>query len=165
MKLNLSRLSATVSLGTMLGLGAITPLSRPAIASNGFNDCGRYLEAAGLEADRIAYACGAALDPEELGECVLKIDYYTDISSSDALRGCFRVRQPEKLATCVVDISQYTPNPNQVAVLDFCRRSLLPERFSECVVGLTKAVEVSTDFAMSTCIAEGDFDRTLIPVE
>lgn len=161
--LNSFRLTAAISLTAMFT--AFTPLSRPATAANPFDNCARYLEAAGIETDRIAYACGAALDPEELSECVLRIDYYTDIPSPEALAGCFRVRRPEQLAECVVDISQETPDPNQVAVLDFCRRSLLPERFSECVVGLTAEIEVTTDFAMSTCIAEGDFDQILIPTE
>jgi hypothetical protein len=161
--LNPFRLSAAVSLAAMLT--AVVPFNRPATAANPFDECARYLEAAGIEPDRIAYACGAAIDPEDLSECVLRIDYYTDIPSSEALAGCFRVRQPEKLAECVVDISQDAPDPNQAAVLDFCRRSLLPDRFSECVVGLTAEIEVTTDFAMSTCIAEGDFERILIPVD
>lgn len=161
-------------LGVSLGICAATFTSLPAVAfdldfevveedDNPFSICAYELQDTGISENLIAYACGAALDPEELSECVARIDYYTPIEADNALYACYRVRRPLDLAECVVDINEKTANPNSVSTLDFCRRSLLPTRFSECVVGLTKRIDVTTDFAMATCIESGDFDRILFP--
>ncbi|MGD2180038.1 hypothetical protein [Lusitaniella coriacea] len=47
--------------------------------------------------------------------------------------------------------------------LDHCRRSLLPKRFSECVIGLRRSAELPTDRALNTCIEAEDFPRNLFP--
>lgn len=47
--------------------------------------------------------------------------------------------------------------------LDHCRRSLLPERFAECVIGLRRSANLPTDRALRTCIEAEDFPRNLFP--
>jgi hypothetical protein len=48
-------------------------------------------------------------------------------------------------------------------VLDRCRRSLLPARFSECVVGLVAEISASTGSAMESCIAATDPEQDRLP--
>ena len=48
--------------------------------------------------------------------------------------------------------------------LDSCRRSLLPTRHSECVIGLSQNVpDLSPTEAIATCLSAEDFPRELFP--
>ncbi len=89
------------------------------------------------------------------------IQRQTSILAIDALATCRQVRQPDELATCVVGISINSKEKTIPEVLNYCRRSLLPVRFAECVVGLQKEIDVTSNQAMNTCIDAND--RAIIP--
>ncbi|MCT7949006.1 hypothetical protein NG798_04330 [Ancylothrix sp. C2] len=138
-----------------------------AASRNSYQRCAGKLIDVGLAPELVAVACGSALHPDQLGSCVMKIHDRTDITAIDALSTCVRVRRPEDLATCVVDISEDSDAGLAPVVLDNCRRSLLPVRYSECVVGLSRKIEILPGQAMATCIDAADrpgpFDRSFIP--
>ncbi|HEY9704989.1 MAG TPA: hypothetical protein V6C58_21300, partial [Allocoleopsis sp.] len=43
-----------------------------------------------------------------------------------------------------------------LSVLDYCRRSLLPKQFAQCVVGLRTQIKSPTTRLMEDCIAAND---------
>ena len=150
------------------GLLALSP-QEPANAAyrNSYQRCAGKLIDVGLAPELVTVACASALNPNELGSCVKDIHDQTDITAIDALSTCVRVRRPEDLATCVVDISEDSDAGLAPVVLENCRRSLLPTRYSQCVVGLSRKIEILPVQAMSTCIDAADrpgpFDRSFIP--
>ncbi|NJR64434.1 MAG: hypothetical protein HC772_02485 [Leptolyngbyaceae cyanobacterium CRU_2_3] len=96
----------------------------------------------------------------------LNIDTATVLTSADALSNCQRVRRPVELATCVVDIGAIDSSSETASLLnvvDHCRRSLLPARFSACVVGLRSQVDFPTETALSNCIAATNRPRNVLP--
>ncbi len=140
--------------------GILTMAIPPAPAtasSNEFKTCAAELLRANISRNRAAAVCAEALYPEDLSLCVLKINAQTPIIADDALYGCQRVRRPLELASCVVDINRHTSNPEVLLAFDRCRRSLLPLRFSECVIGLSREIDFSSTEALETCIAAEDF--------
>jgi hypothetical protein len=142
---------------------------QPAVAASGNNyeKCASRLLDAGIARAAIPGSCASALHPEELANCVVKINRRIGIKAEDALDTCKRVRRPEELATCVVDISKQAEASMASAVLDNCRRSLLPARYSECVVGIRRKIDVLPAQAMAACIEAGDrigeFDPSFVP--
>ncbi|WP_088890346.1 hypothetical protein [Leptolyngbya ohadii] len=130
-----------------------------------YEACTRALSGLQLAETEVATACAAALYPRSLGECVSRISRDTTIAATDALSGCRRVRRPNDLATCVVAISDGSSEGTVLTnVLDNCRRSLLPTRFSSCVVGLQGGIPaLTTDAAMTNCIAASDRPRDFLP--
>ena len=140
------------------GLFAMAIPPEPATAnSNEFEICAAELLRTNISRNLAAKVCAEALYPEDLSLCVLKINAQTPIIADEALYGCQRVRRPLELASCVVDINQYTQNPEALLVLDRCHRSLLPLRFSECVIGLSREIDFSSTEALETCITAEDF--------
>ncbi len=141
--------------------------SVPAFAAtrNEFQTCAKDIVGAGIPSDQAATACAGVLHPQELSDCVVKIKQVTPSVVSDAVRICYQARRPLDLATCVNDISRGVPNAMASNVLDYCRRSLLPTRFSECVVGLNRSVNFSAPQAMDTCISARDMPYQLFPQE
>ncbi len=67
------------------------------------------------------------------------------------------------MANCVIRISNRTQNAETLSVIDNCRRTLLPERFAECVIGLNRAADLAPARAMQTCIAARDYPSELFP--
>lgn len=130
-----------------------------------YEACVNALSGLQLAPTDVAAACAAALFPRSLGECVSRISGDTTIAATDALSGCRRVRRPNDLATCVVDINNSSSEGTVLAnVLDNCRRSLLPIRFSSCVTGLRGGLPaLSTSEAMNNCIASSDRPRDFLP--
>ena len=143
---------------------ALPPMPASAITirfprtKNEYRACSVELMGAGLTADAAANACAGALHPRDISKCVVQINRKTNIAAVEALASCQRVRRPKDLATCVVDINtkSRTPTTTPLLVLDQCRRSLLPEQFSECVVGLSRQVDFSVDRLMTTCLDTRD---------
>ncbi|NEO97527.1 MAG: hypothetical protein F6K58_02205 [Symploca sp. SIO2E9] len=153
-----------VSQLAIAGLLAIAIPSSPAsAASNNFELCALELDRANIPPEQAVKACAEAFVPEDLSECVLRINLQTPTSGSDALNACTKVRRPVELARCVININHRTPNPEVLSVLDHCRRSLLPLRFSECVIGLSNQSDFSTSRNLATCIAAEDFPSELFP--
>jgi hypothetical protein len=125
---------------------------------NHYRVCTQELIRTGVTADAAAGACAGALHPRDISHCVVQINRKTKIAAADALSSCQRVRRPNHLATCVIDINRKsrTQPADPLLVLDQCRRSLLPEVFSECVVGLSRQVDFPTDRLMTTCLDSRD---------
>ena len=110
-----------------------------------------------------AVACANALQPADYSRCVVTMSLRTPAITNDALTACTRVRRPVELSTCVVDITNRSRDSQVPTVLDYCRRSLQPIRFSECVSGLTREVDAAISRALDNCIAAEDFPRQLFP--
>ena len=125
---------------------------------NPYRVCALELVDAGVAPDAAANACAGALHPRDISKCAVQINRKTKISAADALSTCRRVRRPDELAMCVVDINakSRTQAAEPLLVLDRCRRSLLPQVFSECVVGLSRRLDFSTERLMSTCLDSRD---------
>jgi hypothetical protein len=171
---------AAIPLAMTAGLVAATLPANPALADYGsldpynpapyrastgdYRDCAAGLKQAGIAEADIASACGAALYPRDISTCVTRIGSGTAIAATDALSNCRRVRRPVELATCVVDISKTgVDKPVLLEVLDSCRRSLIPRRFSNCVVGLRGEVNASITDALTSCIAASNRPRAVLP--
>jgi len=128
-----------------------------------FRVCGAELARAGIPPAVAANSCSAVLYPKDLTTCVLTIYKQTSISSGDALTTCRQVRRPRDLGNCVVNISVNTLGGSPRAILDGCRRSLLPVRFGECVVGLSQSLNLSVGLLMANCIDGSDRPRDFYP--
>ncbi|WP_072619691.1 hypothetical protein [Spirulina major] len=136
-----------------------------------FQQCAFELSSVEVVDEQAKVACAMALEPTDFSGCVAEIDTFTDIPAQNALYACFRVRRPVELAACVVDIDTYVIKPqvsevenvNEVALsaLDHCRRSLLPLRYSACVVGLSAELSLKPENAIASCLDAEDFPREI----
>jgi hypothetical protein len=171
---------ATIALG-------LVEMNRTAIAfgnNNQFTACISQIVGTGVSSQDAASACSEALIPKELSRCVVMIKSKTPIDGNLALQACFQVRRPIDLAHCVVDIHRAAPlfaanSPKQTEtetakepdklgistqILDFCRQSLLPGRFSQCVIAVSRGVDKNNPSqALQTCLSAEDFPRDLFP--
>ncbi|MGJ3254604.1 MAG: hypothetical protein ACFE0J_26245 [Elainellaceae cyanobacterium] len=129
--------------------------------ANPYERCTDSLIGAGVSESDAASACAASLEPRDLAGCVARISDGTPISSTEALAGCRRVRRPIDMASCVVDIEGDVEGAEPLDVLERCRRSLLPDQYSDCVVGLNAETALSATDVLQTCVA-ADYNR---PVE
>lgn len=131
-------------------------LASPGLAIDyNYGQCAADLLATGLSAEDVATACAQALRPEEVASCVLDVVDTTELNAEDALTACSRDRRPLEVATCVVDIHEFLDVPNSAAVLSHCHRSILPERYADCVIDTTLVAEIATTDSMALCIAAG----------
>lgn len=178
---------------TLLGAGllaATIPIS-PARA-NQFDGCIRQMVSSGVENPQAGTACAGALIPLELSQCVEIVRRNIDLPAQDVLNNCYRVRRPVDMAHCVVDINRslpvevpktaQAPKPETppeettpptpptekeslpMMVLQSCRQSLLPARYSECVTAVGRDVSKTTpEDALKTCLAAEDFPKDLFP--
>jgi len=171
---------AAISLG-------LVEMNRTAIAfgnNNQFSACISQIVRTGVSPQDAASACSEALIPKELSRCVVMIKSKTPIDGNLALQACFQVRRPIDLGNCVVDIHRAAPlfaanSPKQTEtetakepdklgistqILDSCRQSLLPGRFSECVIAVSRDVDKNNPSqALQTCLSAEDFPRDLFP--
>jgi hypothetical protein len=128
--------------------------SKPAL--NPYNVCTVSLNKATIEKNLAAASCAAVLHPDDMGSCVETVAA-KKIESGLALSACRSVRRPLDLATCVTVIHKQDASAVLTDVLESCRRSLLPDRFGECVVGLNgKPLQVATREGLGTCIDASD---------
>ena len=67
------------------------------------------------------------------------------------------------MSDCVSDIHRDLSITDSLDVLDNCRRSLLPDRFSECVSGVSSAASLAAGEAMQSCIRAGFQPRDIAP--
>lgn len=158
-----TRISAIAALQT--GVFFMVMPSRPLTAAVGdqFKVCAEELQEAGLSAEEAASACADALRPEELSLCVLSMNQDVGLPAEEALYNCYRDRRPLDLATCVVDIHDSLETEEMGMVVENCRRSLLPLRYSECVVGLTNTPdqEIAPMQAMEECLGADYFSNAI----
>jgi hypothetical protein len=188
----LSRLTKFAAIATVpAGLLAFSLPIAPALANwNEFDVCTTQIINSGVPADKAGEACSNALIPKELSECVATIQGRTAIAGIEALRGCYQVRRPIDLGNCVVDIvssapaatptadkkstpgaatpqnsaTQNTETNPQLAVLESCRASLLPGRYSQCVTALNRQVSgLTLGKALNTCLSAEAFPKELYP--
>jgi len=169
----LNLLQWTTRLGAIAAFQAglffmVTP-SRPLQAAVGdeFKVCAEELQEAGLSSDDASAACADALRPKDLSLCVLSMNEEVGVPAQEALYNCYRDRRPLELATCVVDINEFLEADDPGLIVENCRRSILPLRYSDCVIGLTNAEEETIDpvAALEECISADAFPRALTPIE
>lgn len=135
----------------------------PTSYQNAYRGCTGRLLNIKISSEEAAAACAEALRPTELSRCVVDIEQGTEIAAGDALGTCRQVRRPNDVARCVVGISGGEKEAIP-SVLDYCgRRSLLPTRFAECVVGLRIQTKVAATQAMETCISSNEPPREFAP--
>jgi len=162
-----TRFSAIVAL--QAGVFFMLTPSRPlqAAAGDQFKICAEELQEAGLSANEASTACADAIRPKDLSLCVLSMNQEVGIPADDGLYYCYRDRRPLDLASCVVDIDRSVETNELGTVIENCRRSLIPLRYSECVVGLTNTPEqaITPQKAMEDCIDADAFPSALTPVE
>jgi len=142
-----------VVIGTLVA--PMIVLSPLAAQANEFATCAASLIEAGVEAEAASAACAQALKPEQVSRCVVDITNATELAPDQVLAACSRDRRPDELATCVATIHDRLEVSSSTDVLDNCRRSVLPVRYSDCVVGLATTAEVATTESMAFCIAAG----------
>ena len=124
--------------------------------SKDFSVCAARLVNANIAPETAANACANSIRPRNLSSCVVNISRRTNITAKDALSNCRIVRRPEELKTCVVEISRNTQGKIDPAVLNYCSLSLLPARFSDCVVGLRREIDLSPTQSLNSCISASD---------
>ena len=149
------------SLSVVAGLFAVM-LPMRAIAANDYERCTTDLLGSKISSDEAASACSRAFFPRDLSSCVSQLSV-NSFAAADALTACRQVRRPQDLATCVVNIRHQISDSTATEVLDSCRRSLLPTRYSDCVVGLNKAAKVPSTKALDSCIDASYFPREVDP--
>lgn len=139
--------------------------SRPANAFTDFQICtAQLIRYATVSPASASVACADALNPKEISRCVVTIAQISPTLKDNALFACTRVRRPVELGRCVFDITNRARGSEANRIIDYCRRSLLPDRFSECVTGISREVDAGYPRALDTCIAaEEDVPRNLSP--
>ncbi len=153
-----------VSQLALASLFAIAIPIRPAHAINDFQLCtAQLVRLAGVSPEGAADACSDVLNPKDLSRCVVTIHKLTPTLTQDALVACQRVRRPVEFSHCVFDITDNTRDSQPPEVLDYCRRSLLPMRYAECVVGLSRETDFSSSKMLESCIKAEDLPRNLFP--
>jgi hypothetical protein len=120
-----------------------------------YGRCAADLLDVGLAAESVAQACAEALHPEQVSSCVLDIATVTELGAEAALTACSRDRRPEELATCVISIHDVLDVANSGDVLGNCHRSILPVRYSDCVIDVATTAEIATTESMALCLAAG----------
>jgi len=155
------------SWASLLLLTVTIPSQSLAVESNAFDydfkTCGEELVRAGISGSVVSESCSGSLYPRDLTTCVLTIYRQTDISPAEALTTCRQVRRPRDLGNCVANISLNTTGGNPGAILDNCRRSLLPVRFGKCVVGLAQSLKLTVAGVMVNCIDGSDRPQDFYP--
>jgi hypothetical protein len=155
------RAAPFVAIASLLAL--VIP-NRPAVALNEFQLCtAQLVRLAGVSPEGAVAACSDALNPKDISRCVVTIHKLTPTLTQDALVACQRVRRPVELSRCMFDITDNTRHSQPITVLDYCRRSLLPLRYAQCVVGLSRETDFSSGQVMESCIKAEDFPGNLYP--
>ncbi|MEA5499317.1 MAG: hypothetical protein WAN66_24750 [Limnoraphis robusta] len=145
----------------VLSMGTVSLLAAPATAFPSFNllnrhdyrRCAEGLRDAGIAPKLSAEACAGVIRPRDLSECVVSITNTAAISSEEALVGCVSVRRPRELGICVTGIVTVASSADPLNVLNSCALSLLPERYSFCVIGLAEVhQDLAVDDLLETCL-------------
>lgn len=146
----------------MAGLLAVTFPLDSAIA-NDFNSCTSRLVGLQISPEEAADACSRALKPNDISDCVSRISRNSPIAAGAALEACRQVRQPIEMAKCVIDVRGQVSTAVDNTVLDYCRRSLLPDRYASCVTGVSRGAKIAAAPALESCIDAYDFPREIDP--
>lgn len=131
--------------------------------------CASELLAAGIDADAAAIACSTSYRPTDISSCVDGVLEAADVPALAALTACSRDRRPTEVATCVANIHNDLVVDDSLAVLDLCHRTILPERYSACVIGIAQETDLTTEESLASCIAAGyrplNVTPTYIPMD
>jgi hypothetical protein len=134
-----------------------------------YGACADELIAAGITAEAAAIACSTAYRPTDVSSCVTGVLAAADVPALSALTACSRDRRPAEVSTCVADIHSDLVVGDSLAVVDLCHRTILPERYSACVIGIATEAGLTTEESLATCIAAGyrplNVSPTYIPME
>lgn len=149
----------------LAAFSAVLVPPQAAIARNAFRTCDYELAQMGISPEDRSRACGTALYPKDISGCVVGIvNRNEDINPLEALSTCRQVRRPLDLASCVTDINHIDESDLIAStVLETCRRALLPRRFAQCVVGMDREMDLSTQEVMTHCIEARDQPRGFYP--
>jgi hypothetical protein len=145
------------------GTVPLFPIAASAEEDRNYDLCASELLATGLDPDTVAQACSLAYRPTEVSGCVTGVLTLADVTPVEALGACSRDRRPDEVATCVTSIHEVLVVKNSFSVLDYCHRSILPERYAACVIGITATVGYTTDESLYSCIAAGYRPENVAP--
>ncbi len=166
--------------GVAVGL-AVVGLSVPAIAlpspfprtddyrpsKRDYDRCTERLLTLNVSVEEATSACARSLKPSDLSKCVVDVVDAGGVEAIAALGACRQVRRPVEMSSCVEDIRGKISEAVPGDVLENCRRSVLPERYANCVIGTTRAANYQPGQALSTCIdgvyLPRELDPTFIP--
>jgi len=151
-------LAAFGLLGMSLPSTAVT-----ATYDNDYRACAGRLKSVGVSVETSASSCADALRPQDLAGCVVKIKKQTQLATNEILSGCTQARRPIDLSSCVAGISYYTKELANPAVLGYCRRSLLPAQFAQCVVGIRRELDFASNQALDACSNAGERAANYLP--
>ncbi len=154
--------ASLVALGTVGSTPAVAAI--PTYSGNlDYYDCAADMTDSGVaQADAIA-ACAGARYPGALGACVVDVNEFTGLTANSALLVCERSRRPIEVANCTIDIHTAFLTEPSTEVLQNCGRSILPTRYSTCVIDIVEATEVTVDTALTQCARAGYRPWTLRP--
>lgn len=142
---------------------------QPMAATNEFDQCARDLTDLAIDSAVVAQACSEALHPTEVSFCVMDVVEVSGVEPMTALSACSRDRRPAEVATCVANIYADLTVEDAAEVVQLCHLSILPERYSACVVGLSQELGLTTKESLNECISAGyrpvEVAPTFIPVE
>ncbi len=131
-----------------------------AIAANDYERCAADLVGLKVTSEEAASACAKALHPKEIATCVGTVAGQ-GVAIAEALSSCNQVRRPVDLGNCVTDIRGKVSGTVAKDVLGNCQRSLLPNQYASCVVGVNTAAKLPAMKAMDTCIDAGYYPKEL----
>lgn len=154
--------ASLVALGTVGSTSAVAAI--PSYSGNpDYLGCATDMTNSGVaQADAIA-ACAGARYPGDLGACVVDVNESTGLTANSALLICERSRRPKEVASCTIDIHKAFLTEPSADVLQNCGRSILPTRYSRCVIDIVDATDVTVDTALSQCARAGYRPWTLQP--
>jgi hypothetical protein len=177
LSLNILRWPTLPFVAAGLMVAGIGPIGIEAAQATDYDTCVGDLLVLDLDRETVAAACALAYRPQEVSGCVTGVIAETTIAPGEALSACSRDRRPLEVSTCVTDIHTTLPVSevgsetvaDSLSVLDHCHRSLLPVRYSECVLALGEIAEFTTANALDRCISAGyrpeNVAPTYIPAE
>jgi hypothetical protein len=130
---------------------------RNAVPRNRFDNCTDALVKLNISPQEAVAACARAFNPGNLSKCVQGVSRGGAIAAPEALSACRQVRNPEKMSECFTDIRRQVADAPATEVLRNCSATILPDQFSNCVQGISKAVDLTPTEVMNSCITVRDF--------
>lgn len=128
-----------------------------------YDRCTSRLLSLNITVEEATSACARSLQPSKLSRCVTDVTQEGGVEAAQALGACRQVRRPDEMGLCVQSIRRRVADAAPLDVVDNCRRSLLPERYANCVVGTITAAKYPAPQALTTCIDGTYFPREVDP--
>ncbi|MEL6402276.1 MAG: hypothetical protein AAFR26_24855 [Cyanobacteria bacterium J06626_4] len=160
---------ATIGLIATSAFSLMTSPAQAQATDFDYDNCASELLDAGIAPDAAAAACAMSYRPTEISSCVSGVLNASAVLPESALVACSRDRRPDEVATCVSNIHADLVVNDSEMVLEHCHRTILPERYAACVVGIANEVDYTTEDSLTTCIAAGykplDIEPSYIPLD